>query len=154
MARRRRPQVEEQAEDVQAKQKAAIIHSLENGATVTQAAAAAGVDRRTAQRWHVADLGFAAEWDAALVRRIGTVEDSLYVNAVKGNVTAQIFFLCNRSPGRWRHVQHIMHGGEVSYQQKADLTALVQAARENGHGAADTIERRRAFLGGPAPGAN
>jgi hypothetical protein len=32
------------------------------------------------------------------------VEDALFTSAMKGNVTAQLFYLCNRSQGRWQHV--------------------------------------------------
>ena len=35
------------------------------------------------------------------------VEESLYRNALAGNTTAQIFWLKNRRPDRWRDVQHI-----------------------------------------------
>ena len=35
------------------------------------------------------------------------VEESLYRNALGGNTTAQIFWLKNRRPDRWRDVQNI-----------------------------------------------
>ena len=35
------------------------------------------------------------------------VEESLYRNALAGNTTAQIFWLKNRRPDRWRDVQNI-----------------------------------------------
>ena len=35
------------------------------------------------------------------------VENSLYQNAIAGNVTAEIFWLKNRRPNRWRDVQHL-----------------------------------------------
>ena len=35
------------------------------------------------------------------------VVDSLYKNALGGNVTAQIFWLKNRRPDQWRDVQHL-----------------------------------------------
>jgi hypothetical protein len=35
------------------------------------------------------------------------VEESLYRNALAGNTTAQIFWLKNRRPDRWRDVQHV-----------------------------------------------
>ena len=40
------------------------------------------------------------------------VELSLYQQALQGNITAQIFWLCNRQPARWKHVQKVVqeHG--------------------------------------------
>ena len=35
------------------------------------------------------------------------VEESLYRNALAGNTTAQIFWLKNRRPDRWRDVQNV-----------------------------------------------
>jgi hypothetical protein len=35
------------------------------------------------------------------------VEESLYRNALAGNTTAQIFWLKNRRPDRWRDVQQL-----------------------------------------------
>ena len=35
------------------------------------------------------------------------MEESLYRNALAGNTTAQIFWLKNRRPDRWRDVQNI-----------------------------------------------
>jgi hypothetical protein len=35
------------------------------------------------------------------------VEESLYRNALAGNTAAQIFWLKNRRPDRWRDVQHL-----------------------------------------------
>jgi hypothetical protein len=33
---------------------------------------------------------------------------SLFQSGTNGNVTAQIFFLCNRVPGKWKHVSKIL----------------------------------------------
>ena len=38
----------------------------------------------------------------AMETRTALVEDALYETAMKGNVTAQALFLCNRAPERWR----------------------------------------------------
>lgn len=38
----------------------------------------------------------------AMETRTALVEDALYETAMKGNVTAQTLFLCNRAPDRWR----------------------------------------------------
>ena len=46
------------------------------------------------------------------------VENSLYQNAIAGNVTAEIFWLKNRRPDRWRDVQQIQ--GEVGHYLLSD----------------------------------
>ena len=45
--------------------------------------------------------------------RIKVVEDALFNNAVNGNTTAQIFFLCNRDPDRWQHLYKIQASGNM-----------------------------------------
>ena len=42
------------------------------------------------------------------------VENALLKSALEGNITAQIFWLKNRKPNRWREKQSIEHTGEVS----------------------------------------
>ncbi len=89
------------------KSKEAIIASLLNGATVKAACKAAKTNRDTYYAWLKDDKEFA---DAALKAkdsRIEIVEDALFNRASRGNVTAQIFFLCNRAPERWKNVQKI-----------------------------------------------
>jgi hypothetical protein len=46
------------------------------------------------------------------------VEESLYRNALGGNTTAQIFWLKNRRPDRWRDVQQLQ--GDVGYYLTSD----------------------------------
>jgi hypothetical protein len=46
------------------------------------------------------------------------VEESLYRNALGGNTTAQIFWLKNRRPDRWRDVQQLQ--GDVGYYLISD----------------------------------
>ena len=59
------------------------------------------------------------------------VQYSLYRSACEGNVTACIFWLCNRRPDRWRHVQRIEHtGGGDGQITIADLVR--SAAERNG----------------------
>jgi hypothetical protein len=46
------------------------------------------------------------------------VEESLYRNALAGNTTAQIFWLKNRRPDRWRDVQQLQ--GDVGHYLISD----------------------------------
>lgn len=81
----------------------AFLKSLENGANITNAAKAAGVSLFCIWKWRKDSKTFDKRVNAVLDSRIQVVEDALYQNAVKNNNTqAQIFFLKNRSGGRWR----------------------------------------------------
>jgi len=84
-----------------------IIVSLGNGCTVTASCEAAGISRKTFYRWLKADTEFAelvahTEQSATLC-----VEDALWNKAVDGNVTAMIFWLCNREADRWKNVNKV-----------------------------------------------
>jgi len=107
--------------DILGKNKAkkdAIIQSIANDAYIKQALIAARVNRSTYYKWLKIDENFRIDVDGAKGSRIGVVEDALYKNAKKGNVTAQIFFLCNRDPAKWRNVQKIQneHSGSLTYE--------------------------------------
>ena len=53
------------------------------------------------------DPEFAALVEAAEMPVHEAVESALLKSAMSGNVTAQIFYLCNRVPGRWQHVNQV-----------------------------------------------
>lgn len=100
----------------------------------------------TFYNWLARDDDFAADVDAAMQSRIKVVEDALFRKAESGNVTACIFWLCNRDKGRWEHVAKIEHKGGMDIVHKADLAGLIEAARNNGHDADKSISDRAAFL--------
>jgi len=52
--------------------------------------------------WRRKDKKFDEAVYEAIESRTQIVEDALYKNCLQGNVTAQIFYLKNRSRGRWR----------------------------------------------------
>ena len=56
------------------------------------------------------------------------VEASLYSQAMKGNITAQIFWLCNRKGHDWKNVQKMeaTHTGEVKVR-----VSYVDSKRKN-----------------------
>jgi hypothetical protein len=58
--------------------------------------------------------------------RFRAVEDALLEKALAGSVTAQVFWLCNRAPERWRHVQKVQVQGTV--EQICLLADLVKLA--------------------------
>ena len=76
--------------------------------------------------------------------QIEVVEDSLFANAASGNVTAQIFFLCNRTrhlpagdKRKWVHVNRT----ELAVARDDDFNALAERLIGDPELAAD-VERR------------
>lgn len=85
------------------KRQEGFLKSLENGVSVLKASKAAGIDYKTIWRWRKDDEEFDDKVTAIIDSRIMIVEDALFLNAVKGNLGAQIFYLLNRSGGRWKN---------------------------------------------------
>jgi hypothetical protein len=73
--------------DVRTTQRArdAFLDALGNGLSVTGAASAAGMGRRTAYQWRATDHEFAAAWDLAVESGTDLLEDVAWQRAVKGN---------------------------------------------------------------------
>jgi hypothetical protein len=46
-----------------------------------------------------------------------SVENALYQNAISGNMVAQIFWLKNRQPKRWRDKQHVFQASSVTHKK-------------------------------------
>ena len=84
------------------KRQEGFLLSLERGVSVLKASKEAGIDYKTIWRWRRDDEGFNDKVMAILDSRIMIVEDALFLNAAKGNLGAQIFYLKNRSQGRWK----------------------------------------------------
>jgi len=84
------------------KRKEGFLESLDNGVSILKASKGAGVDYSTIWRWRRDDSEFDEKITAIMDSRIMIVEDALFLNAAKGNLGAQIFWLKNRSGGRWK----------------------------------------------------
>ena len=84
------------------RRKEGFLESLDNGVSVLKASKAAGIAYKTIWRWRKDDPDFDAEILSIQDSRIMIVEDALFLNAAKGNLGAQIFWLKNRSGGRWK----------------------------------------------------
>jgi hypothetical protein len=95
-----------------------FLELLRAGNTINGAAEAIGVSY-----WTILGARHRSKKFDTMVRRarrVATsfVEDALYQEAVKGNVTAQIFYLANRTRNeknpddRWENVSHIRHAGD------------------------------------------
>jgi len=64
----------------------AFLDALAHGLSVTGAANAAGIARRTPYGWRAEDPTFAAAWDTAMEAGTDILEDEAWRRAVKGNV--------------------------------------------------------------------
>lgn len=84
------------------KRQDSFLKSLEGGVSVLKASKAADIDYKTIWRWRKDDEGFNTAVMSILDSRIMIVEDALFLNAVKGNLGAQIFYLKNRAKDRWK----------------------------------------------------
>lgn len=80
------------------------LKALRGGNTRGDAANMAGVSRWTVRQHRDKDPKFDEACESAEADAVETVEDALYEAASYGNVTAQIFFLKNRAPDRWKDV--------------------------------------------------
>jgi hypothetical protein len=127
-----------------------FLEALSKGVTIRQACKSVGVDESTIWRWRncpkYKDDNFSNEVLNVLDSRIQSVEDALFVNAtgyevvdkdgnkktIRGDTTAQIFFLKNRSKGRWKDKQEIEHSGklELNKEETNELIDLAERAIE------------------------
>ena len=97
--------------------KKAVLESLEHGASRTAACAAAGCSRD----WFYSLLKTDEDFKAAVVKAeecaVHKVEGALFDaathinNAGNFNLGAQMAFLCNRAPDRWKHVNRVQLEG-------------------------------------------
>ncbi len=61
---------------------------------------------------------------------VEAVANKLYEDALAGNTTAQIFFLKNRAPDRWRDRKEHEHTGEVNIKDFVMRTVAEQMAED------------------------
>jgi hypothetical protein len=84
---------------------------LEQGATLTKAAAKVGVSRFMVREYEKANPVFAREAEEARMRGFDgmtkDVEDALYRQARAGNVIAMLTWLYNRKPHMWRDMRSL-----------------------------------------------
>ncbi len=121
----------EYSEEQVKKIKETVLKSLENGVTMTKACIAAGTNKVTIWRWRKEDQEFDDAILSILDSRVQVVEDALFVNATSntkaGDTTAQIFFLKNRSKGRWKDKQEIEHSGKLELNEE-ETNKLIELA--------------------------
>jgi hypothetical protein len=96
--------------------KAKFLEVLRAGSSITDACTALGVAYSTVRNHRLKSSSFDEQVRVAMEIQVAKVEDALFRAAIKGNVTAQIFYLINRTrfkpqEQRWQHVNHIRYPG-------------------------------------------
>lgn len=84
-----------------------IVQMYETGSTLSEIAENIGVTERTLYSWRANKPEFFQALKKAQNIADKLVEESLFRNAISGNVVAQIFWLKNRQPDLWRDKQSI-----------------------------------------------
>lgn len=94
------------------------------GLRQTEVATVIGISKPTLAKHYREEL------DQGMIQANAKVTESLYNNAVKRhNVTAQIFWLKNRSPDLWRDRHDVEHSGETIQRIRVEF---VEAKPSNG----------------------
>ncbi|MBU1672133.1 MAG: hypothetical protein KKF41_08555 [Actinobacteria bacterium] len=100
-----------------AEAKARYVASIRRGARKGLAAQSIGYARSTVNKHLDIDPAFKEAVETAGMEyweeRLGEVESALLERAKAGNVTACIFWLCNRAPDYWRDVKKVEIAGMV-----------------------------------------
>lgn len=113
-----------------------IFDSVSKGNSLVNACSQAGISVTTFWYWRQKSEKVRELFSAVLSARQVVMEDSLYAAGVKGNVTAQIFWLCNRAPSEWKNlhrydIDQTLRGPEDSEKRKK-LRALLQSDGNGG----------------------
>ncbi len=109
--------------------------SPESGRSATRrgvAARGAGVRGRTVTTRRQKNPKFKPAEEQSELDGQKQVEAAVFQAAINGNVTAAIFYLCNRNPDRWRHIQKVAmeHSGRLDVPQT--MSDLIRAAQTGG----------------------
>ena len=123
--------------EVIAEKRQTILESLEAGCSVLAACEGADLSTTSYYRWLRKSEEFLEAVTEVQKSRARVVEDSLFQYATTGGksaVTACIFWLCNRAPERWQHVQTVKHEGRpnsitVVFNDKEAPRALAERLR-------------------------
>ena len=126
-----------------APRKAIMLKLISEGKTRSAAMESLGLARQTLTMAMKRDPEFAQLVEAAEMPVHEAVESALLKSALSGNVTAQIFYLCNRQPERWTHVNQVrvdtkvdIHvGAEQALQAK--IMSMAHLAEPEEHDGSD-----------------
>ena len=104
--------------------KAHFIELVERGNTIASICEGMQIDSSTYRHARRRDAAFATEVDDAKNIRNEFVVDALYQSALSGNVTAQIFYLCNRARDQWQSVNKIIAENRGQVDVSIDFSKL------------------------------
>ena len=123
--------------------KETLLQSLEKGSSISRACEAANVGRSTFYEWVKDDPRFRELVRQSEAASIASMEDALWVTGMKGHVTAQIFFLTNRDPDRWKDVKRV-ESEDVTKKTDADLDREINSylAKLQGESGIPVVDQR------------
>lgn len=98
----------------------------EESCTITIAARAAGIGRRTVYREKARNPEFAARMAAAEEAAVSHLESVAYDRAVDHSDTLLIFLLKANRPGKYRESMKVQHGGTVKHEIEEGLDAEIE----------------------------
>jgi hypothetical protein len=108
-----------------ARWRAVFLRALAKTLSVTLAAKAAGVNRRTAYDHRELDRAFAAKWDDALNQSLDALEHEVYQRALTEDAQLAMFILKAHRPSIYRDTQRVELDaracGVLIVPQKEDL---------------------------------
>lgn len=119
-----------------------VLKALKKGNPIYRACQMAGMDVITLWRWRKAIPKLDERIKQFYDSRIALVEDALYKAALEGNITAQIFFLKNRSPDRWRDNDFSFAPATHYHLTKMNDDDKIKEAAKRGLRLPDEIARR------------
>ncbi|PYJ23162.1 MAG: hypothetical protein DME99_03680 [Verrucomicrobia bacterium] len=101
--------------------RALFLKALAKTPSVTFAAKAAGVNRRTVYAHREQDSDFAAKWDDALNQSLDVLEHAVYQRALKDDAQLAMFLLKAHRPSIYRErIEAAVAGGIVLIPSKSE----------------------------------
>jgi len=101
---------------IDAEMRRRIVQCVRKGLTFTETADTVGVTRYAIHKARLADKDFDAAIREAIRINVGQIEDALFKAAKGGNVTAQIFYLVNKT-------RHLPPEERYENTNRVDITA-------------------------------
>lgn len=109
----------------------AYLDGLRSGLRRADAALKVNLEPSTIRKHVKRNKPFRAKRDEAEMQAHERIEDRLFKKALDGHVASMIFYLCNRLPARWQHVNKIEvtggDGGAIAFE---DLVKAVGKDRK------------------------
>jgi len=121
-----------------------ILEALKVGNGFRNACKMAGIDASTFWLWRKKNRRLDSIVLAITDSRIQFVEDAVFKAACEGNMTAMIFFLTNRAPGRWADRRALVNNTNVfAAGQNSEQAFLKQLPDKDLNDFCDGLIQRR-----------